>query len=111
MPGLARIFEEIQTVQEDLNAHRSEADELLQAAKTNGGGPKAGPHLSGSLKIQKLLEKVEKMGALVKDLDRGLFDFPHLRGSREVFLCWMVGEKKIGFWHDLDSGFAGRQPL
>ena len=95
LPTMAKIFEEIHTINQELNSRQSEANELKQSAKTNGGGPSSNIHLSATLRIQKLLEKVEKMGAFVKDLDRGLIDFPHLRGNREVFLCWMVGEKKI----------------
>ncbi len=111
MPKLAAIFEEIQTVKEDLDERRAELTEVLDSAKTNGGGQKAAYHFSKNQKIHRLLDRIEKMGVLVKDLDRGLVDFPHLRGSREIFLCWMAGEKEISYWHDLDSGFAGRQQL
>ncbi|MCI0331319.1 MAG: DUF2203 domain-containing protein [candidate division Zixibacteria bacterium] len=111
LPSLAKIFEEINTIQGELNARGAEVAEVQDSAKTNGGGSKADYHFAQNLKIQRLLGRVEKMGVLVKDLDRGLVDFPHLRGGREVFLCWMVGEKKIDFWHDLGAGFAGREPL
>jgi hypothetical protein len=47
----------------------------------------------------------------IKDLDRGLVDFPAIREGREVFLCWEQGEPDIEFWHDLDAGYAGREPL
>jgi hypothetical protein len=47
----------------------------------------------------------------IKDVDRGLIDFPALLGGREVFLCWEKGEEEVEFWHDLDAGFAGREPL
>jgi hypothetical protein len=47
----------------------------------------------------------------IKDLDRGLVDFPAILGGREVFLCWEQGEPDIEFWHDLDAGYAGREPL
>ena len=111
LPSLAKVFEEIQTIQEELEARSGERTEVLDSAKSNGGGSKADYHFIQNQKIRRLLEEIEKMGVLVKDLDRGLVDFPHLRGGREVFLCWMIGEKEIGFWHDLESGFAGRQPL
>ncbi len=111
MPSLAKIFEEVQTIQEELEGREAELAEVLDSAKSNGGGKKADYHFAQNQKIQKLLDQVEKKGLLVKDLGRGLVDFPHLLGGREVFLCWMIGEKQIGFWHDLESGFAGRQPL
>lgn len=47
----------------------------------------------------------------IKDLDRGLIDFPARREGREVFLCWEEGEADIQFWHDLEAGYAGRSPL
>jgi len=47
----------------------------------------------------------------LKDLNRGLVDFPALIGGREVFLCWEQDEDDIEFWHDLDAGYAGRERL
>jgi hypothetical protein len=57
------------------------------------------------------LEAIEQTGVLVKDLDIGLCDFIGERDGREVCLCWQYGEKQVRFWHDLDAGFAGRQPI
>jgi hypothetical protein len=57
------------------------------------------------------LEAIEQTGVTVKDLDIGLCDFLGVREGREVWLCWQYGEKQIRFWHDLDAGFAGRQPI
>ena len=53
----------------------------------------------------------QALGVLVKDLDRGLVDFPALRDGEEVLLCWQVGEGEIAYWHGLEEGFAGRKPL
>jgi len=47
----------------------------------------------------------------IKDLDRGLVDFPAIIGGREVFLCWEKSEDDVEYWHDLDAGFGGREPL
>jgi hypothetical protein len=55
--------------------------------------------------------RIQDLGVLVKDLDRGLMDFPALRGDEEVLLCWQVGEEKVTHWHGLEEGFAGRKPL
>jgi hypothetical protein len=57
------------------------------------------------------VEELNRLGVLVKDLDRGLVDFPALRQGEEVLLCWQVGEDTVAFWHGLDEGFAGRKPL
>ncbi|MFT4587560.1 MAG: hypothetical protein ACI8QF_001654 [Limisphaerales bacterium] len=47
----------------------------------------------------------------IKDLDRGLIDFPAFIGGKEVFLCWEKGELDIEYWHDLDTGFSGREKI
>jgi hypothetical protein len=55
--------------------------------------------------------RIQELGVLVKDLDRGLIDFPALRGDEEVLLCWEVGEDEVRYWHGLEEGFAGRRRL
>ena len=58
------------------------------------------------------LEQINALGVLVKDLDTGLIDFPTLRDGHEVYLCWKLGEgERIQWWHEIEDGFAGRQPL
>jgi hypothetical protein len=54
---------------------------------------------------------LQRLGLLVKDLDRGLVDFPALHGGEEVLLCWQLGEDEVAYWHGVDEGFAGRKPL
>ena len=61
--------------------------------------------------INQRLARINEWGVELKGLDEGLVDFPHERGGRVVFLCWRLGEERIGWWHELDTGFAGRQPL
>ncbi len=57
------------------------------------------------------LEELHAFGCELKDSDTGLIDFLSLRDGREIYLCWRLGEERIAFWHDLDAGVAGRQPL
>ena len=61
--------------------------------------------------FERSLEEIGKTGAQLKDLDEGLVDFFAGRGEQIICLCWKEGEKRIGYWHDLESGFAGRRPL
>ena len=61
--------------------------------------------------LAECLEGIQAAGVLVKDLDRGLLDFPAQRGGEDVLLCWQVGEDAVRFWHGVDEGFAGRKPL
>jgi hypothetical protein len=60
---------------------------------------------------QDAIQEIDSIGVQVKDLDKGLLDFPCLVGDQTVLLCWQLGEAKIDFWHTMESGFAGRQPL
>ena len=57
------------------------------------------------------LGEIEEIGVLVKDLEKGLLDFPALMDGRTVLLCWKLGEKEIGFWHTEEDGYAERKPL
>ena len=57
------------------------------------------------------VNRIHGLGAIVKDLDEGLVDFPASHTGEEVLLCWKVGEDAVAFWHGLDEGFAGRKPL
>lgn len=61
--------------------------------------------------VRSALFQFESREIQVKDIERGLIDFPALRDGREIFLCWEKDEDDIDHWHDLDSGFAGREPL
>jgi len=61
--------------------------------------------------LRKLLDELAEFGCVLKDPERGLIDFLSLRKGREIYLCWYLGEESINFWHYLDTGFAGRQPL
>lgn len=58
-----------------------------------------------------ILERLNALGCEIKDLEQGLVDFPSERDGRTVYLCWKRGEARIEFWHELSTGFAGRQPL
>jgi hypothetical protein len=57
------------------------------------------------------IDRVRALGGEVKDIDQGLVDFPASRRGEEILLCWRLGEKKIGYWHAVESGYAGRRPI
>jgi len=62
-------------------------------------------------RLQEFSDELRKIGAVLKDFVSGLVDFPMLMDEREVCLCWKLGEDEIGYWHEIDAGFSGRQPL
>jgi hypothetical protein len=61
--------------------------------------------------LQEAVGKIQEIGCVVKDLDLGLVDFPSLLKGEEVYLCWKLGEERVGYWHGMEEGFAGRKPL
>ena len=61
--------------------------------------------------FEKAMRELHAAGAQLKDLDEGLVDFLSQQGEETILLCWKEGEDQIAYWHDLTSGFSGRQPL
>jgi hypothetical protein len=84
---------------------------LAGAAPQNGGGEPGRKVGTAFLEVRRMLLGLEEAGVVVRDIDRGLVDFPAIRDGREVYLCWQRGEESVGYWHELESGFRGREPL
>ncbi len=61
--------------------------------------------------LHEFVVELKSVGCELKDAEKGLIDFPGKIDEREVYLCWMLGEDDVGFWHEMDAGFAGRQAL
>jgi hypothetical protein len=61
--------------------------------------------------LARCVERIQTAGVLVKDLDRGLLDFPAVREGEEILLCWHVGEDEIRYWHGTEEGFSGRKRI
>jgi hypothetical protein len=77
-----------------------------------GGGTPVGLHYVKSLQdISSNLHAIHELGVVVKDVDLGLCDFPHVRDGRVVYLCWKLGEKEIRWWHEVTTGYKDRCPL
>jgi hypothetical protein len=91
----------------------AEAHEALdEATPTNGGGEPGTQVGEGFLEVRRLLGTLQEAGIVVRDIDRGLIDFPSLgEDGREVYLCWALGEDSVDYWHELDGGFGGRQAI
>jgi hypothetical protein len=62
-------------------------------------------------RINRYLQELEGVGCVFKGFDAGLVDFYSLREDRPIFLCWKLGEERITYWHEIDAGFSGRQPI
>jgi hypothetical protein len=120
------LLPEVRLVAEELVEHRLAARavaakraQLVTRIAGNGGDfdPQEPRELEEDFEretaaMAEAVERLERLGVIVKDADRGLVDFPALRESgEEVLLCWQVGEDEIAYWHGLEEGFAGRKPL
>jgi hypothetical protein len=116
---------EVRPLTEELVEHRRALIELqeLQVSLTeriagNGGNvePRELQDIQERLDVEvagiaRCVARIHEAGALVKDLDEGLVDFPARREGVDVLLCWRLGEDEVGYWHGLDEGFSGRKPL
>jgi hypothetical protein len=93
-----------------LGAHATDA---IAALDLESGGAYPGRDVAHSLvALSRAAGELEAVDIVLRDVDRGLIDFPALRDGEEVYLCWLVDdEDSIGFWHAPEAGFSGRRPL
>ncbi len=113
-PVVERMVEHRRRLEEAQRQH----EELVVSITGNGGDlrPSDLHEAAAALEqaaavVAECVPRINDAGALVKELDEGLIDFPARRGGEVVLLCWRLGEDEIGFWHGLEEGFAGRKPL
>jgi hypothetical protein len=90
---------------------RPEVWPVLENSVNNGGSHKAGELIFEFEKVQAAAKRLAEMGLHLKDINTGLVDFLSVRDGREVYLCWRFDEPSVSHWHDLEAGFAGRQPI
>ena len=110
LPVVTGLLQQMRQARERLTD--SEAREALaEAAPTNGGGDPGRTVSEGFLELRESLMGMRELDVVLRDLERGLVDFPSYRGGREVYLCWEEGEDEIAWWHEPDAGFSGRRPL
>jgi hypothetical protein len=110
LPQLTTMLTQLRDARDELTD--TEAHEALsEAAPTNGGGDEGRQVGVAFLEVRRLLETIEQAGIVLRDIDRGLIDFPAVMDGREVYLCWELGEDEVAFWHELETGFGGREPL
>ena len=102
---------------DDLARLREEHEKLnhrvanLVSAQSDVGGESVNNSLKVLFAMQSIYGAFKQNDIQIKDAERGIIDFPSRRGTREVFLCWEMGEEDIGHWHELDAGYDGREPL
>ena len=110
LPWVAEQLESLRAARDRLGDVDARAA-LAATGQTNGGGQAGKVVSKGFLELRELMLELREREIVLRDLDRGLIDFPSVRDGEEVYLCWLEGEEEIGFWHEPEAGFAGRQPL
>jgi len=105
------LMEQIQSIRNNIISHQPETWPAIEKSAGNGGNPTLSKLVQDFDRLDKVLHEILDTGAQVKDINTGLLDFPALRNGQEVYLCWKYGEDQIAFWHGIDAGFAGRQPI
>jgi hypothetical protein len=104
---LLRLQAMLQRLREE---YEEKENELFQRAQSNGKLPEWEPSTIAP-EIHKAVDELHQMGVLLRDIEQGIVDFPHLREGREVLLCWRLGEKRVEYYHELDASFRERKPL
>jgi hypothetical protein len=100
---LSELQQKIQQQEPELTARLNLGDDL--------GGDLVNRSIRALADLKAAIDQFEKREIQVKDIERGLIDFPAFMGGKEVFLCWEKDEEDIEFWHDLDSGYGGREKI
>jgi len=119
LPEVDRLLGQAQILAETLESTEREAQATQWKPRTNGqvtpgagGDVPEGSRRSVARQLRQLMERIQGMGIVVRDIRSGLIDFPSLRQGRVVNLCWRRGEPlEIRWWHEIEAGFGGRQPI
>ena len=111
IPKLSALVERVRLLKEEISSQAPELEPVLDKAKINGGYKRGAIYVSKLTKFYNCINSITDKGCILKDIDLGLIDFPSIRNGREVYLCWKLGEDSVRFWHEIDTGFAGRKPL
>lgn len=105
------LMEEVQAIRDKILKQQPKSWPLVEKAAGNGGNRKASRLVIDFERLDRLVHRIQDTGAILKDLNLGLVDFPAWREDHEVYLCWQFGEAELSFWHEIDAGYSGRQPI
>lgn len=112
IPSVRDRLIKIQKLYERLGSLRESAKAAATASEFGGGMEGGSRYVKSLYEIGKHTTDLHEMGVQLKDYSRGLIDFPSMRDGRVVLLCWQLGEPdRIEWWHEVETGFAGRKPL
>lgn len=110
LPQIREWLGEIERLRKQLKRLDDRLGQMISDG-ADAGGDSVHKQIKLLADLKDALQQFEKREIQIKDIDRGLIDFPAILGGREVFLCWERDEDDIEYWHDLDTGYAGRERL
>jgi hypothetical protein len=108
---LARLRETLARIREARATILRSAVVVRQRAPRDGGGLDGTVYLEAMRVLRQEIEGLAAEGIILRDAESGLVDFPSRREGRAVYLCWRPDEDQVGYWHERNTGFAGRKPL
>lgn len=108
---LPQLTDLLTRLQEGLHQAVAASGAPRQSASSNGSAAAALAASDSEREVGGVLAEIEALGVIVRDAETGLVDFAANRGDQAIYLCWRLGEERIGYWHPRDTGFMGRQPL
>ena len=110
LPQLRQWLKRLNELRHELERSDKRLSSLMHSGN-DLGGDLVNKWIRTLTEMQELLGEFQRRDIQIKDLERGLLDFPAIIGGKEVFLCWEQDEDAVEFWHDLDTGFSGRERL
>jgi hypothetical protein len=111
LPHLRIVLTEISQEWERMRKLNPEIQKARDSAALDGYSKFGVEYVETVSHLTSLIHQVKDMGVHLKDVEKGLCDFPYIKDGRMVYLCWQLGEDTIQYWHDIETGFAGREPL
>ena len=111
LPKLQELLLDVGRHRDELREKAPHLEPILKAAATNGGGRVGSEYGVEAYNFYLAIERIREEGVILKDLEMGLLDFPHERDGRVVFLCWHPSEDRVEYWHEINTGYSGREPI
>ena len=111
LPFVRRAIGEVQERMAWLASNRPEVRLMVPTFRIPFEAPVPPAYFATLVRYNEALGEIGSLGCQVKDIRRGLVDFPSILSGKEVLLCWRAGEEKVGYYHEIDAGFAGRRPI